>query len=73
VDPGQLSRVLANRADLSMKVLQKVLEVFQAHLVIQTQEELRARTSIDEAAAAIAQVAALQSASHEGGSSACRY
>ena len=29
VDPGQLSRVLANRCDLSMKVLQKVPEVFR--------------------------------------------
>jgi hypothetical protein len=30
------------RGDLSMKVLQKVLEVFRAQLVIQTEEESRA-------------------------------
>jgi hypothetical protein len=54
VDPGQLSRVLASRADLSMKVLQKVLEVLHAQLVIQTEEELRTLTSIDRAADAIA-------------------
>ncbi len=53
VDPGQLSRVLANRGDLSMKVLQKVLEVFGAQLIIQTQEESRAGTSIDRAAEAL--------------------
>ena len=54
VDPGQLSRVLASRADLSMKVLQKVLEVLHAQLVIQTEEESRTQTSIDRAAEAIA-------------------
>lgn len=54
VDPGQLSRVLANRADLSMKVLQKVLEVLHAQLVIQTEEESRTQTSIDRAAEVIA-------------------
>jgi hypothetical protein len=58
VDPGQLSRVLASRGDLSMKVLQKVLEVLQAHLVIQTDDESRAQTSIDRAAEAIAKAVA---------------
>lgn len=58
VDPGQLSRVLANRGDLSMKVLQKVLEVLHAHLVIQTDEESRAQTSIDQAADALVNVVA---------------
>lgn len=53
VDPGQLSRVLASRADLSMKVLQKVVEVLHAQLVIQTEEESRTQTSIDRAADAI--------------------
>jgi len=54
VDPGQLSRVLVNRADLSMKVLRKVLDVLNAQLVIQTEEESRALTSIDRAVGAIA-------------------
>jgi len=53
VDPGQLSRVLASQADLSIKVLQKVLEVLHAQLVIQTEEESCALTSIDRAAEAI--------------------
>jgi hypothetical protein len=54
LDPGQLSRVLANRADLSLKVLQKVLEVLHAQLVIQTEEDCRTQTSVDRAADAIA-------------------
>jgi hypothetical protein len=54
LDPGQLSRVLASRGDLSMKVLQKVLEVLHAQLVIQTEEESCAQTSIDRAAKVIA-------------------
>jgi hypothetical protein len=54
VDPGQLSRVLGSRsADLSMKVLQKVLEVLHAHVVIQTEEESRMETSVERAAEAI--------------------
>src|SRR6266487_5171192 len=35
VDPGQLSRVFAGRADLSLRALHKVLEVLQARLIIQ--------------------------------------
>jgi hypothetical protein len=53
VDPGQLSRVLATRDNLSMKVLLQVLEVLDARLVIQTHEDSRAQTSIDQAAQAI--------------------
>lgn len=53
VDPGQLSRVLANRADLSMKVLQQVLEVLHAQLVIQSEEDTCTRTSVDRASEAI--------------------
>jgi hypothetical protein len=58
VDPGQLSRVLANRADLSMKVLQKVLEVLHGRLVIQTEEQARTQTSVERAAAVIADAVA---------------
>jgi len=54
VDPGQLSRVLAGRADLSMKVLQKVLDVLKAQLVIQTDDISRMQSSIDRAANTIA-------------------
>jgi transcriptional regulator with XRE-family HTH domain len=57
VDPGQLSRVLANRDNLSMKVLMQVLEVLHARLVIQTEDDARAQTSIDRAAAALANAA----------------
>ena len=49
VDPGQLSRVFAGRADLSLRALQKVLEVLQAQLVIQTQEQAREQTSVSRA------------------------
>jgi hypothetical protein len=53
VDPGQLSRVLANRDNLSMKVLLQVLEVLHARLVIQSEQDSRALTSIDGAIEAI--------------------
>src|SRR5438874_3988072 len=49
VDPGQLSRVFAGRADLSLRALQKVLTVLQAQLIIQTKEQARELTSIDRA------------------------
>jgi transcriptional regulator with XRE-family HTH domain len=54
VDPGQLSRVFAGRADLSLKALQKVLELFGAHLIIQTAEEAREQTSVARAEEALA-------------------
>jgi hypothetical protein len=57
IDPGQLSRVLASRDNLSMKVLLRVLDVLNARLVIQSGEESLALTSIDKAAEAV--VAAL--------------
>jgi hypothetical protein len=54
VDPGQLSRVLASRDNLSMKVLLKVLEVLRARLVIQRDADSRTHTSIEKATEAIA-------------------
>ena len=54
VDPGQLSRVFAGRADLSLRALQKVLEVFQARLIIQTEEQAREHTSVARAEEALA-------------------
>jgi hypothetical protein len=53
IDPGQLSRVLANRADLSMKVLQNVLEVLHARLVVQGEEDSRTTMSVERAAEVI--------------------
>jgi hypothetical protein len=54
VDPGQLSRVFAGRADLSLRALHKVLEVLQAQLVIQTKEQAREQTSVASAEQALA-------------------
>jgi hypothetical protein len=54
VDPGQLSRVFAGRADLSLQALQKVLGVLQAQLVIQTQDQAREQTSVSRAEEALA-------------------
>src|SRR6516225_7846527 len=56
VDPGQLSRVFAGRADLSLRALQKVLEVLQAQLVIQTQQQACEQTSVARAEEALALV-----------------
>jgi transcriptional regulator with XRE-family HTH domain len=53
VDPGQLSRVFAGRADLSLRALQKVLGVLQAQLIIQTKEQARELTSIRRAEEAL--------------------
>ncbi|MCX6348108.1 MAG: hypothetical protein NTV79_01190 [Candidatus Aureabacteria bacterium] len=41
IDPGQLSRVFAGRADLSLKALQKILSALHAALVIQPEAEVR--------------------------------
>lgn len=54
VDPGQLSRVFAGRADLSIKALQKLLEALQVHLVVQTDEDARAQSSVKEAESLLA-------------------
>jgi hypothetical protein len=54
VDPGQLSRVFAGRADLSLRALHKVLEVLQARLIIQTDEQAREQTSVARAEEALA-------------------
>ena len=53
VDPGQLSRVFAGRADLSLRALGKVLEVLQARLIIQTEEQAREQTSVARAEEAL--------------------
>jgi hypothetical protein len=56
VDPGQLSRVFAGRASLSLRALQKVLEVFQARLIIQTHEQARDQTNVARGEEALAMV-----------------
>src|SRR5262245_19892639 len=53
LDPGQLSRVFAGRADLSIKALAKLLDALRAHLVVQTDEAVRAQTSIARAEEAL--------------------
>jgi hypothetical protein len=54
VDPGQLSRVFAGRGDLSLRALHNVLEVLQARLIIQTEEQAREETSVARAEEALA-------------------
>jgi hypothetical protein len=54
VDPGQLSRVFAGRADLSLRALHNVLEVLQARLIIQTEDQAIEQTSVARAEAALA-------------------
>jgi hypothetical protein len=44
----------AGRADLSLRALQKVLEVLQAQLVIQTQEQACEQTSVARVEEALA-------------------
>jgi hypothetical protein len=61
VDPGQLSRVLASRDNLSVKVLLQVLDVLHARLVIQTEEDANALAKVDEAARTLAAAVALRS------------
>jgi hypothetical protein len=54
VDPVQLSRAFAGRADVSLRALQTVLEVLPAQLVIQTQEQAREQTGVARAEEALA-------------------
>jgi hypothetical protein len=61
VDPGQLSRVLANRDNLSMKVLLQVMQVLHARLVIQSEADSREQTSIARAIEAIMAALSLRS------------
>jgi hypothetical protein len=58
IDPGQLSRVFASRADLSLPALQKILHVLGAALVIQEEDKVEAKASPDEASRALAAVTA---------------
>jgi len=58
IDPGQLSRVFASRADLSLPALQKILHVLGAALVIQGEDAVGAKASPEEASRALAAVTA---------------
>jgi len=49
VDQGQLSRILAGKADFSMELLQKILQALHAGLVVQTEDKLRDVASPEEA------------------------
>jgi len=49
VDQGQLSRILAGRADFSLESLAKVLRLLHASLVVQTEAALREAADPDEA------------------------
>ena len=55
-DPGQLSRVLAGRAELSLGRLQEMLAPLHASLVIQPDEDLAASTSPESAVRALSAV-----------------
>jgi hypothetical protein len=46
--------VFAGRADLSLRALEKVLEVLGARLIIQTEEQAREQTSVTGAEEALA-------------------
>ncbi len=54
VDPGQLSRVLSGRADLSVASLSRVLNAVEAVLVVESQQELREGASPASAIHALA-------------------
>ncbi len=54
VDPGQLSRVLSGRADLSVESLSRVLNTLQAVLVVESRGQLQESTSPALAAQALA-------------------
>lgn len=58
IDPGQLSRVFASRAELSLPALQKILLVLGARLVIQAEDTVEAKASPEEASRALAAVTA---------------
>ena len=54
VDPGHLSRVLASRSELSVQNLQRILEALHAALVIEPEEDLAERVSLERGAEALA-------------------
>ena len=58
IDAGQLSRVFASRADLSLPALQKILHMLGAALVIQGEDAVEAKASPEEASRALAAVTA---------------
>ncbi|MEW6364198.1 MAG: helix-turn-helix transcriptional regulator [Acidobacteriota bacterium] len=49
IDQGQLSRILAGRADLSIPALQKILHILGAVMVIEPEDAVEARLGPDEA------------------------
>ena len=58
IDAGQLSRVFASRAELSLPALQKILHVLGAALVIEAEDSVEAKASPEEASRVLAAVTA---------------
>jgi hypothetical protein len=56
VDPGQLSRVFASKADLSLPHLNELLAKLDATLVVETTRELKSRIAPAGAAESLAGV-----------------
>ncbi len=56
LDPGQLSRVLDGRGDLSLKTLTKILKTFGAALVVRPPDLIRAETAPEAARKVLAVV-----------------
>ncbi len=57
IDQGQLSKILAGRADFSLDTLTKALRVLHAALVVQTDEALRKAANPDDARRVLESVA----------------
>lgn len=57
IDPGHLSRVLSSRSDVSLQMLQRIVEGLHAALVIQPKQDLATRVSPEDAVQALSAVA----------------
>lgn len=55
IDPGQLSRVFAGKADLSAELLRHALRALDAHLEVRPNREAPATVNRDEAVASLAE------------------
>ena len=55
VDPGHLSRVLASRADLSLKNLQRILDALGATLTVQLKEQVSEQLNAQDPARELAE------------------
>jgi len=55
IDPGQLSRVFAGKADLSAELLRRALKALNAHLEVRPNQEVERTFSRDEALDSLAE------------------